>query len=267
VSERSAPSQKLAISPNWRHRYLPPLMRRCYPMADVVVAVSNMLADDLCRVTGLQRSLVTTIYNPVVGKELVEKVRAPVEHPWFQPGQPPVLLGCGRLTDQKDFPTLIRAFARVRALRPVRLVILGGAKDEDKCAERRAQLMAVAEALGVAADVELPGYVKNPYPFMARAGVFVLSSRFEGLPGALIQALACGCPVVSTDCPTGPHEILEGGRYGPLVPMGDDFRMADAIRAILDRPPPAAILRDRALSFAEDLAVKRYLEVLFGPEG
>ena len=266
VSERSAPSQKLPVSRNWRHRYLPPLMRRTYGMADVVVAVSDRLADDLAAVTGLPRELITTIYNPVVGRDLSQQALAPVEHPWFAPGQPPVLLGCGRLTEQKDFPTLIRAFARVRAAGSARLVILGGAKDPDKCAERRARLMALARQLGVADHVDLPGYVRNPYPFMARAGVFVLSSRFEGLPGALIQALACGCPVVSTDCPTGPEEILEGGRFGPLVPMGDDVRMADAIQAILARPPPPAVLKSRALSFAEDLAVRRYLEVLFGPE-
>ncbi|HMR30579.1 MAG TPA: glycosyltransferase [Geminicoccaceae bacterium] len=264
VSERSAPSQKLPVSKNWRHRHLPPLIRRTYPMADVIVSVSQALGDDLSAVTGLPRDIVRTIYNPVVGADIERKARAKVEHPWLQPGQPPVILGVGRLTDQKDFPTLLRAFARVRAQRDARLVILGGAKDEEKSAERQALLQRMAGDLGVAADVDLPGFVKNPYAFLARASLFVLSSRFEGLPGAMIQALACGCPVVSTDCPTGPAEILDNGRYGPLVRMGDDRAMAEAIVQTLDAPPPAAMLQRRAADFGEDRAVEDYLDALFG---
>lgn len=264
VSERSAPSQKLPKSKNWRHRHLPPLMRRTYPQADVVVAVSQALADDLAKVTGLPRSSVRTIYNPVVGPELFEQARAPIDHPWLQAGQPPLILGVGRLTEQKDFPTLLRAFARVRARRAVRLLILGGAKNEEKLQDRQAALGALAEQLGIAADVALPGFVANPIAYMAQARVFVLSSRFEGLPGALIQALACGCQVVSTDCPTGPAEILERGRYGLLVPMGDDAAMASAIERALDAPLAAALLRRRAADFSEERAVASYLEALFG---
>ncbi len=122
----------------------------------------------------------------------------------------------------------------------------------------------MAGDLGVAADVDLPGFVKNPYAFLARASLFVLSSRFEGLPGAMIQALACGCPVVSTDCPTGPAEILDNGRYGPLVRMGDDRAMAEAIVQTLDAPPPAALLQRRAADFGEDRAGEDYLDALFG---
>jgi glycosyltransferase involved in cell wall biosynthesis len=176
-------------------------------------------------------------------------------------------MGVGRLTDQKDFPTLLRAFARVRAQRDVRLVILGGAKDMDKSVERQALLLKMAGDLGVAADVDLPGFVKNPYAFLARASLFVLSSRFEGLPGAMIQALACGCPVVSTDCPTGPAEILDNGRYGPLVRMGDDAAMAVAIEQTLDAPLPASVLQRRAADFGEDRAVEGYLDALFGEPG
>ena len=264
VSERSAPSQKLPVSRNWRHRHLPPLIRHAYPMADVIVSVSQALGDDLSAVTGLPRGLVRTIYNPVVGADIERKARAKVDHPWLQPGQPPVVMGVGRLTDQKDFPTLLRAFARVRAQRDVRLVILGGAKDEEKSAERQALLQKIAGELGVVADVDLPGFVKNPYAFLSRAALFVLSSRFEGLPGAMIQALACGCPVVSTDCPTGPAEILDNGRYGPLVRMGDDRAMAEAIVQTLDAPLPKAVLQRRAADFGEDRAVDGYLDALFG---
>jgi glycosyltransferase involved in cell wall biosynthesis len=265
ISERSAPSQKLPKSKNWRHRHLPALMRRTYPQADVVVAVSAALADDLAAVTGLPRSLIRTIYNPIVGPELFARAAEAVGHPWLQPGQPPVILGVGRLTDQKDFPTLLRAFARVRAKRAARLLILGGAKNEEKFQDRQAALLALAAELGIAGDVELPGFADNPIAYMARARVFVLSSRFEGLPGALIQALACACQVVSTDCPTGPAEILEQGRYGLLVPMGDDTAMAAAIEQALDAPLPTELLRRRAGEFSEERAVSSYLEALFGP--
>lgn len=265
ISERSAPSQKLPKSKNWRHRHLPPLMRRTYPQADVIVAVSVALADDLAAVTGLPRSLIRTIYNPIVGPELLARAGEAVGHPWLQPGQPPVILGVGRLTDQKDFPTLLRAFARVRAKRAARLLILGGAKNEEKFQDRQAALLALAAELGIATDVEVPGFADNPIAYMARARVFVLSSRFEGLPGALIQALACGCQVVSTDCPTGPAEILEQGRYGLLVPMGDDTAMAAAIEQALDAPLAPEFLRRRAGEFSEARAVSSYLEALFGP--
>jgi glycosyltransferase involved in cell wall biosynthesis len=266
ISERSAPSQKLPKSKNWRHRHLPALMRRTYPQADVIVAVSNALAEDLAQVTGLPRQLIRTIYNPIVGPELLRNAEAELDHPWLRRGEPPLILGVGRLTDQKDFPTLLRAFARVRAKRPARLVILGGAKDEDKCVERQAALREVAAGLGVAEDVDLPGFAKNPFAFMARAKVFVLSSRFEGLPGALIQALACGCQVVSTDCPTGPAEILENGRYGALVSMGDDMAMAQAIEDALEAPLSVELLRQRASEFSEDRAVDTYLDALFGED-
>jgi glycosyltransferase involved in cell wall biosynthesis len=229
-----------------------------YPWADAVIAVSDGVADHIARLTGMPRERITTIYNPVVTTELLEKARKPVDHPWLAPGQPPVVLGVGKLKIQKSFRTLIRAFARVRAARPARLVILG------EGARRRA-LEALVDELGLREDVALPGYVANPWAWMARAAVFALSSRWEGLPGALIEAMACGCPVVSTDCPSGPAEILQGGAYGPLVPVGDAGALADAILALLEAPPDRARLRARAAMFCVDPAVDRYLAVLLGP--
>ena len=263
ISERTVPSRILPGSPMWRNRHLPALMRRSYQQADVIVSVSEALGDDLAAVTGIPRRRIAAIYNPVVGPELEALAREPVDHPWFRPGQPPVVLGVGRLSDQKDFPTLIRAFARVRAERPARLVILGAAKDAAKTEVRRGELLALADELGVAADVDAPGFAANPFAYMARAGVFVLSSRYEGLPGVLIQAMATGCPVVSTDCPSGPMEILQGGRWGPLVPVGDAEAVAAATLRVLDDPPPAEALRGRAREFSVGRAVDRYLEVLF----
>lgn len=240
-----------------KSRLMPSLVRRFYPWADRVVAVSQGVADDLVTFGRLPHDKVVTIYNPVVTPDIAERAAAPLAHPWFEPGQPPVVLGAGRLTAQKDFPTLIAAFARVRERLPARLVILGEGED-------RAKLERQVAALGLASDVDLPGFVDNPFAYMARAGVFALSSRWEGLPGVLIQALACGCPVVSTACPSGPAEVLDGGRIGPLVPVGEAPALADAIVAQLEAPTPAALLRERSALFARDASVDAYLDLLLG---
>jgi glycosyltransferase involved in cell wall biosynthesis len=216
------------------------------------------VAQDLSTATGIPRERISTIYNPVVPPELLTRAKAPLEHPWFEPDSPPVLLGVGRLSAQKDFPTLLRAFARVRRLRPARLIILG----EGKRPGYRPELLALARELGVGEDVQLPGFAENPYAYMARASVFVMSSAWEGLPSVLVEALACGCPVVSTDCPSGPREILQGGRYGRLVPVGDAEALAKAILATLDAPPDGEMLRTRGAEFSVGASTQRYLDVL-----
>lgn len=240
--------------------WLAPLARRYFPRADAWIAGSRDVADDFARVTGIARERIATVHNPVVSPVLAERAAEPLDHPWLAPGEPPVVLGVGRLVKQKDFPTLVTAFARLRAERPLRLVILGEAQAE----ARRERLLEQAARLGVGDDVALPGLVQNPYAYMARAGVFVLSSAWEGLSGVLVEAMACGCPVVSTDCPGGSAEILEDGRYGPLVPVGDPEALAGAIRSVLDAPRDSERLRGRAAAFDVDSSVARYLELLFG---
>jgi glycosyltransferase involved in cell wall biosynthesis len=243
----------------WRWRYFPSVGRRVYPRADAIVAVSDGVADNLVQCAGIPRERITTIYNPIAGPALLERSRAPLDHPWFQPSAPPVVLGVGRMHESKDFPTLVRAFARVRAKRNARLMILG---DTDAAhLALRAEILALAARLGVAGDVSLPGFVTNPFAYMARAAVFALSSAWEGLANVLIEALACGCPVVSTDCPSGPAEILENGRVGPLVPVGDEVALAAAILSLLDAPPDRDRLRSRGAAFGVDRAAERYLEV------
>jgi glycosyltransferase involved in cell wall biosynthesis len=234
------------------------IVRHVYPRADRVVAVSQGVADELVGVTGLAASRVCVIYNPAAPESIVLRAQEAVRHPWLAPGEPPLILGAGRLHRQKDFPTLLRAFSRVRAAQPARLVILGTGEKADA----RKELLALAAELGVAGDVELPGWVENPYAWMARASAFVLSSAWEGLPTALIEALACGCPVVSTDCPSGPAEILEGGRHGPLVPVGDDAALADAVLGVLRAPPESEKLRVRAADFSVEAATDSYLALL-----
>jgi glycosyltransferase involved in cell wall biosynthesis len=232
VSERVALSPNVAHASRWSTRLMPLAIRLFYPWADAIVAVCEGVADDLALRAGLPRDAIDVVYNPIVTPEFQQRVRAPFEHPWFAPGEPPVVVAAGRLVPQKDFPTLLRAFARLRSSRAARLLILGEGPE-------RPALLALAAELGIAADVGLPGFTANPYPYMARAGVFVLSSGWEGLPGALIEALYCRVPLISTDCPTGPREILQGGRYGVLVPVGDAPAMADGIERALAGAVPA----------------------------
>ena len=246
----------------WASDDLLPLLRRAYLKADAIVAVSDGLADDLAACSEIPRNRITRVYNPVVEPDLLLGARQPLDHPWFATGAPPVILGAGRLHPQKDFATLIRAFAALHARRPVRLVILGTRTDT----EYAAALQALATELGVAQDVEMPGFARNPFPFMSRAAVFVLSSRYEGLGNVLIEALACGTPVVSTDCPSGPAEVLDNGQFGPLVPVGDDAALACAIEHVLDDPPAAQSLRARARLFTVERAAERYRRLLFPAE-
>ncbi len=228
-------------------------MRLTYALADGVVAVSEGVADDLRRHYAVPDRKLWTLYNPVVGADLAARAAIDPGHPWFAPGEPPVVLGVGSLQPRKGFATLLEAFAQARARRPLRLVVLGeGAQ--------RGELQAWAESRGVAADVDLPGFVDNPFAFMARAGVFVLASEREGLPGVLIQAMACGCPVVATDCPSGPSEILEGGRHGALVPVGDAGAMAAAIDRTLEAVPDRAALRARAARFDAATVTEAHLD-------
>ena len=235
----------------WRALLASRLVCRALPQADAIVAVSRGVAGEWSKAAHIPRDRITTIYNPVVGRDLPTLARTPLGHPWFEAGMPPVILGAGRLVEQKDYPTLIRAFAAVRKQRPARLVVLGEG-------EHRGRLEALAANLGLAAHVSFTGFVANPFPYMARAGVFVLSSRWEGLGNVLIEALACGCPVVSTDCPSGPAEILEGGEYGRLVAVGDHAALAAAILATLDDPPPRQRLVARGMWFTAERAARRY---------
>jgi len=265
VTERISISAKLAHQPELRFRQLLPLMKRCYRRATHVVAVSHDLANDVAAQLELPREQVLTIHNPVVGPEFDAASREPLDDPWFDPGEPPVVLSAGRSSDQKDFETLLRAFADVRRQRTCRLMILGQQVGRSR-KRRYERLLALADELGIRDDTRLVGFVSNPFPYMARAALFVLSSRYEGLPGVLIQAMACGTPVVSTDCPTGPREILENGRYGALVPVGDATALGKAILETLADPPARERLIGRAKHFSVERAFARYRELAFGSE-
>lgn len=206
-------------------KWLTGLLRKFYLSADEIVAVSAGVADSLVKRANLPKERITVIYNPVVVPELFIKAQEKPDHPWF--GEDcPIILGVGRLTPSKDFATLIRAFYQVRQKVVARLVIVGDGEVRDR-------LEALVRELGLEKWVWLAGFTDNPYGYMSGCDVFVLPSLIEGLPTVLIEALACGCKVVSTDCESGPREILKQGRYGRLVPMGDTEAMAAALLDIL----------------------------------
>jgi glycosyltransferase involved in cell wall biosynthesis len=230
-------------------------MRRIYPYADGIVAVSSGVAADMVRITGLPPERFTVIPNPVISPALFEMAAAPPDHPWLSEKRLPVVLGVGRLTRQKDFPTLIEAFARIQTAIPSRLVLLGEGRD-------RKDLEGLAVRLGVADSVDLPGFVDNPYAYLGRADLFVLSSVWEGSPNVLTEAMGLGVPVVAADCPSGPREVLDGGRIAPLVPMGDPAAMADAMAAVLAKPPERSVLQGAVSAFTVDESARAYLELL-----
>lgn len=230
-------------------------LRRYYPQNDGLIAVSHGVARDSAQLLGIPRERIDVIYDPVVTPELYALADEPLEHSWFGDHEVPVILGVGRLEPQKNFSSLITAFARVRHQRPCRLVILGEGK-------LRSSLENQVRDLGLADDVHLPGFVDNPYKYMKHAHLFVLSSSWEGLGDSLVEALALGTPAVSTACPDGPEEVLDGGRYGRLVPVNDAEALADAMLATLAEPLPAEDLRRAAERFDARDNARRYLEVM-----
>jgi len=232
------------------------LLKYTYATSDGLVAVSKGVAEDLSGMTGIPLSQIQVIYNPVVTTNLLNKAKQPIAHPWFASEAPPVILGAGRLMIQKDFSTLIRAFAKVRQYRLCRLMVIG------EITLQKVELDALAQELGVTQDVQMPGFAENPYAYMSKAAVFVMSSKYEGFGNVLVEAMATGTPVVSTDCESGPAEILEYGQYGKLAPVGDSDSLAAAINETLDHPLDSEILQARAQDFTTEKIAQQYLEFI-----
>lgn len=235
--------------------YLP--IRLLYRQADEIVAVSEGVKKDLMRITGLPPERITVIANPAVSNRIYSLAAASTPHPWFNDTTIPVVLGAGRLTRQKDFPTLVRAFAKVKAVRACRLIILGDGNDREK-------LLSLARELKIDRDIDLPGFISNPYAYLRRASLFVLSSIWEGSPNVLTEALALGTPAVATDCPSGPREILKDGAIGRLVPVGDPDALAAAMLSTLAAPPDTALLKTAVHEYAVAFSSRRYMELLLG---
>ena len=236
-----------------KERVLLRLVGALYPRADAVVAVSHGLGDRLAALTRLPRSAVAVIHDPVVTPDFHDRAARPAAHPWLDEDGP-VVVSVGRLAPQKGHDVLIDAFARVRRHRDARLIIVGEGG-------QRQALQRRVDHLGLTDDVHLAGYLADPLPLVARASVFALASRYEGLGNALIEALALGRPIVAADCPCGPAEILADGRYGDLVPVGAVRELAEALLARLERggdlAPEHAWTR-----FRSEVVADAYLDLL-----
>jgi glycosyltransferase involved in cell wall biosynthesis len=254
ISMRSVPSAVYREEKYPKRWLLPMLLRRAYPHADRIIANSLAVASDLTDRFGVPAEKVTIIYNPLNLDSIERLSRDAVANAWLAQKSFPLILSVGSLYALKDFPTLIRAFSIVRSARECRLAILG------EGADRRKLENLVAE-LGLQEDVCFPGFVNNPFAWMRAAKLLVCSSLTEGCPNALMQALACGTAVVSTDCVGGCAEILQGGRWGRLVPIKDVQAMAAAIAASMD-DTAAVDVKKRAADFAIDAVARAYLRQL-----
>jgi glycosyltransferase involved in cell wall biosynthesis len=230
-------------------------LERMLPRADHVVSISRGVAADLCDRFGVAGDRQCVVANPVDVATIERAAREPLLHPWAAPGAAPLVLAVGKLSRQKDYPTLLQAFACIRRRRPANLVILGEGAE-------RTRLERLVLELGIGDFVSMPGFVPNPHAWVARASVFVLASAWEGFSNVLAEALACGCSIVSSDCPSGPAELLGGGRFGALVEPGNADALAEAVLTALDVEPDRELLRARAAEFGLQGATDGYLAVL-----
>lgn len=251
ISVQNAPvsgATGAALERNW-----PRIIKAMYRFADKITAISAGVGHEVEALMGLKPRAVEIINNPVAVDQVAKRMVEAPAHPWLADKSEPVVIAVGRLTEQKDFPCLLQAFAKLRAQRAVRLVILGEGPD-------RAKLEALAADLGVQDSVSMPGFDRNPFAAMHAADVFILSSRWEGFANVVAEALACGTKVVSTDCPSGPAEILDNGAFGTLVPVGDADAMAVALADALDAPIERERLIERSRQFSADIICDRYLD-------
>lgn len=259
VSEHTLTSKLSENTTKWGAWFILQLMKHSYKGAEAIVSVTGGVAEELSQISGISRKRIQVIYNPNITPEVKENARAPLDHPWFKPGEPPVLLSAGRMVSLKDFPLLIKAFNQVRRTRSVRLIIFGEG-------EKRAELEAMVQKLGLSGSVSLPGFVENLHAYMKRARLVVLTSKWEASSNVLSEALYCGAQIISTDCPYGPREILQGGKYGKLVPVGNVPVLARAIENALDNPKPNAP-QESWQPFELDNVINQYLRLLLGNSG
>ena len=241
-------------------KVMPLLAKLFYPLSDMVITVCKAVAVDLEQTIGLPENKMAVIYNPVVTPSILEMADETLSHPWFAGGECPVVLGAGRLAHEKGFDTLIKAVSKVRDSVSVRLVILGEGND-------REHLEGLVRDYGLENEISMPGYVLNPFSYMKSANVFVLSSRWEGLPNSLIQAMALGTNVISTDCPGGSNEILESGKWGTLVDVDDSDGLAIMILDALQNNASdgnSEVAEYCFSKFGSGSASQNYLDVMLG---
>ncbi|WP_169732515.1 glycosyltransferase [Derxia gummosa] len=261
LTEHAPISNQIRAEGGWRFRMLPTLIRRGYPLADAVVAVSRGVQLDLTAMIAPQFRA-RLIFNPIIPEDVADLCAEPIDHPWLDRERYDTVLFVGRLSREKRVLTLVRAFNRARRRRPrLRLLIAGDGPDRER-------IVQMIERLDLDEKVRLVGNIENPFAWMHRCKVFVLPSLFEGFGNVLVEAMAAGTHVISTDCPVGPREILQGGKFGTLVPMGDIEAMRRAITHAVDRDALPEGATEHAMGFTEDRAVSRYLalfeQLMFG---
>ena len=230
-------------------------MRYLYRAAEGIITPSRGSARDLAGFARIPEQRITVIPNPVDVRSIRSLAKEPADHTWFRNREAPIVVGLGELTSRKGFDTLIQAFAILRGRKPARLFLMGKGSGHDS-------LKKLCADLGIREDVEFAGFKENPFPFLARADLFVQPSRYEGFGMALLEALALGVPVVATDCPSGPREILQDGKYGAQVPIEDFAAMAAAMEKALDSPPDAGHLAEAVAPYSLETVTTRYIEVL-----
>jgi glycosyltransferase involved in cell wall biosynthesis len=246
-------NKEVRDSQKWTKKWvLPSLMERLYPKADHIIVELEQMKAELLKTIDAPESKIDVIYNPIP-PQLNRKSKRELDHPYYNQDQYPTILGVGRLTDQKNFSSLIKSFDIVNSQRESRLVILGEG-------EKRQDLEELVNKLYLENRVSMPGFVDNPYKYMDKSDVFVLSSRYEGSVNVLIEALACECSIVSTDCPHGPSEILEGGKWGKLVQLNSIQKLSEAILDSIDsQQTPVEVRSNR---FSLDNIVEQYVDIL-----
>lgn len=255
VSTHTMVSIALKSKSRFTSRVLPLAMRLIYPDADSVVAVSRAVASDLSSVTGIRSDAIRVVPNPVPIHDIAEMSLQRPDTSWFTDRGPPVVIAVGSLWPHKDHATLIQAVDIARRSRHLRLIILGEGPE-------RPHLAALVHRLGLDGSVLMPGFVDNPYAWVAHCSTFVLSSKWEGMGTVLVEAMACGVTPVATDCPGGPSEILENGRFGYLTPVGNAEAMATAILESLERPMDPLELKRHAETFSVGKAVDAYMGII-----
>lgn len=228
--------------------------RKYYTRCDGRIAVSRGVAEDFSNLTSIPISSIRTIYNPIVSEELLQQAAEPINHPWFSNGEPPLILSVGRLEPQKNFPLLIEAFEILRGGgTSCRLMILGDGSLKTVLEKR-------IQSSPFKTDICLYGHCDNPFSFMKHSSIMVLSSSWEGFGNVLVEAMAVGTPVLSTDCPHGPREILEDGKLGALVPPGDPVALARATLHNLQNPVPSETLKTASARFEAGTVARAYLK-------
>lgn len=241
-----------------KHELLSKMQVFLSPCADKIVTVSLGLADYVKSKNHCSSAKLVTIYNPVNSEEIIAKSKENIDVTiGLNNDSLPVVITSGRLHSDKNFSALITAIKKVHQRMLVHLIILGDG-------DLRDELQELIDRLELQSYVDLLGFKDNPFAYMSHSDLFVLSSNHEGFGRVLVEAMACGCPVVSTDCPSGPREILEDGKWGRLVPIGDIDAMAEAIIDTLENPIPKKLLVERAKYFSIERAVAEYERVIYG---